>query len=78
MYGETDDFGYNIVKEPVHIHDLNATILQLLGVDHMRLTYRSQGREYRLTDVEGKVVKGFLRSSRSSYVLCACRPQAGE
>ena len=57
-YGETDDFGYNIVKDPVHIHDLNATILSLLGIDHERLTYRSQGRDFRLTDVAGKAVKG--------------------
>ncbi|MGH9255806.1 MAG: DUF1501 domain-containing protein [Vicinamibacterales bacterium] len=60
VYGETDEFGYNIVKDPVHIHDLNATILHLLGIDHERLTYRSQGREFRLTDVAGKVVKGIL------------------
>jgi hypothetical protein len=60
VYGETDDFGYNIVKDPVHIHDLNATILHLLGIDHERLTYRSQGRDFRLTDVAGKVVKGVL------------------
>ena len=59
-YGETDDFGYNIVKDGVHIHDLNATILQLLGIDHQKLTYRSQGRDFRLTDVAGKVVKGIL------------------
>jgi hypothetical protein len=59
-YGETDDFGYNIVKDPVHIHDLNATILHLLGIEHERLTYRSQGRDFRLTDVAGKVVKGVL------------------
>ena len=60
VYGETDDFGYNIVRDPVHIHDLNATILHLLGIDHERLTYRSQGRDFRLTDVAGKVVKGVL------------------
>jgi len=59
-YGETDDFGYNIVKDPVHIHDLNATILHLLGIDHMKLTYRSQGRDFRLTDVHGNVMKGLL------------------
>jgi hypothetical protein len=55
--GETDDFGYNIVKDPVHIHDLNATILHQLGINHERLTYRYQGRDYRLTDVAGIVVK---------------------
>jgi len=59
-YGETDDFSYNIVKDGVHIHDLNATILHLMGIDHERLTYRSQGRDFRLTDVGGKVVKGIL------------------
>jgi hypothetical protein len=59
-YGETDDFCYNITKDPVHIHDLNATILRTLGIDHERLTYRSQGRDFRLTDVSGHVVKGLL------------------
>jgi hypothetical protein len=59
-YGKTDDFSYNVVEDPVHIHDLNATILQQLGVDHERLTYRHQGRDFRLTDVHGTVVKGIL------------------
>ena len=59
-YGETDDFSYNIVKDPVHIHDLNATLLHLLGIDHERLTFRSQGRDFRLTDVHGKVVHAIL------------------
>jgi len=59
-YGETDDFSYNIVENPVHIHDLNATILHLLGIDHERLTFRYQGRDFRLTDVHGKVVKDLL------------------
>jgi hypothetical protein len=59
-YGETDDFSYNIVKDGVHIHDLNATILHLMGIDHEKLTYRSQGRDFRLTDVDGEVVKGIL------------------
>jgi len=59
-YGETDDFSYNIVKDPVHVHDLNATILHLLGVDHTRLTYQYQGRDFRLTDVDGEVVEGIL------------------
>ena len=59
-YGETDDFSYNIVKDPVHVHDLNATILHCMGVDHTKLTYRFQGRHYRLTDVHGEVVKGIL------------------
>jgi hypothetical protein len=60
VLGETDDFSYNIVKDPVHIHDLNATALHLLGLDHTRLTYRFQGRDYRLTDVHGEIVKGML------------------
>ena len=60
VYGETDDFSYNIVENPVHIHDLNATILQQLGIDHERLTFRHQGRDFRLTDVHGEVVKGIL------------------
>lgn len=60
VHGETDDFSYNIVKDPVHIHDLNATALHLLGIDHTRLTYRFQGRDYRLTDVHGKVVRDIL------------------
>ena len=60
VHGETDDFSYNIVKDPVHIHDLNATALHLLGMDHTRLTYRFQGRDYRLTDVHGKVVRDIL------------------
>jgi uncharacterized protein (DUF1501 family) len=59
-YGETDDFCYNITADPVHIHDLNATTLRLLGIDHERLTYRYQGRDYRLTDVAGKVVQPLL------------------
>jgi len=59
-YGETDDFCYNVVRDPVHIHDLNATLLHLMGIDHTRLTYRYQGRDFRLTDVEGNVVKGIL------------------
>jgi len=59
-YGETDDFSYNIVKDPVHVHDLHATILRLLGVDHTKLTYKFQGRHFRLTDVHGNVVKSIL------------------
>ncbi|APW60601.1 hypothetical protein BSF38_02076 [Paludisphaera borealis] len=59
-YGETDDFSYNITKDPVEIYDLNATMLHLLGVDHTRLTYRFQGRDFRLTDVHGKVIKPIL------------------
>jgi hypothetical protein len=59
-YGETDDYSYNIIRDPVHVHDLNATILHCLGLDHTRLTYKFQGRHHRLTDVHGKVVKDIL------------------
>ncbi len=59
-YGETDEFGYNIVKDPVHVHDIQATILHLMGIDHERLTYRDQGRRFRLTDVHGKVVDDII------------------
>src|SRR5579864_980006 len=59
-YGETDDFSYNIVRDPVEVYDLNATILHLLGIDHTRLTFKFQGRDYRLTDVHGSVVKTVL------------------
>lgn len=59
-YGATDDYCYNIAENPVHVHDLNATLLHCLGVEHERLTFRFQGRDYRLTDVEGKVVKDIL------------------
>jgi hypothetical protein len=60
MYGETDDLGFSVAKDKVHVHDLQATILHLLGFDHERLTFRFQGRDYRLTDVHGKVVQGVL------------------
>jgi hypothetical protein len=60
-HGETDDFSYNVAKDPVHVHDLNATILHCLGIDHTKLTYRYQGRDFRLTDVHGKVVTEVLR-----------------
>jgi hypothetical protein len=59
-HGETDDFSYNAVQDPVDVHDLHATILHCLGVDHSRLTYKFQGRHYRLTDVHGKVVRPIL------------------
>ena len=59
-HGETDDYCYNIVRDPVHIHDLNATVLRCLGLDHERFTYRFQGRDYRLTDVHGSVVTSLL------------------
>jgi hypothetical protein len=60
VYGETDPYGYNIVEDPVHVHDLHATILYLLGIDHERLTYKHQGRRYRLTDVHGNVIRPLL------------------
>ena len=59
-YGQTDEFCYNVVENPVHIHDLNATVLRCLGVDHEKLTYRFQGRDFRLTDIHGELVKGIL------------------
>jgi len=59
-YGETCEYGYNVVKDGVHVHDFHATLLHLLGIDHERLTYRFQGRRYRLTDVHGTVVRGML------------------
>ena len=59
-FGETDDFGYNIVKDPVHVHDFQATAMYLLGIDHEKLIFKHQGRRYRLTDVHGKVVKEIL------------------
>jgi arylsulfatase A-like enzyme len=59
-YGKSDDFGFNIAENPVHVHDLNATVLHLLGLDHERLTFKYQGREYRLTDVHGEVVRELL------------------
>jgi len=60
VYGETDEFGYNIIKNPVHVHDFHATMLHLLGLDHERLTYKHLGRRYRLTDVAGTVVKDLI------------------
>ena len=60
VFGETDDYSYNIVRDPVHVHDLNATILHCLGLDHERLTYRHLGRDFRLTDIHGTVVKPIL------------------
>ena len=59
-YGSTDDFGYNVTENPVHIHDVQATILHLLGIDHEQLTFRYQGRRFRLTDVSGQVVRPLL------------------
>ncbi|MCY2998626.1 MAG: DUF1501 domain-containing protein [Planctomycetota bacterium] len=60
VHGQTDEYGYNITQDPVHVHDLNATILHLLGIDHTRLTYRFQGRDYRLTDIHGNLVQSIL------------------
>jgi arylsulfatase A-like enzyme len=60
VHGATDDFGYRAVKNPVHVHDLHATILHLLGFDHTKLTYRHAGRDFRLTDVHGDVVRDIL------------------
>jgi hypothetical protein len=58
--GRTDDLGYNVVEDPVEVHDLHATILHLMGLDHTKLTYKFQGREFRLTDVHGEVVTKLL------------------
>ena len=60
MHGATDDFGYNITEDPVSVHDLHATMLNQLGFDHERLVYRHQGRDFRLTDVAGKVQRALL------------------
>ena len=60
VFGETDDYSYNITRDPVHVHDLQATILNQLGLDHTRLTYRFQGRDFRVTDIHGKVVPEIL------------------
>jgi hypothetical protein len=60
-YGETDDLGINVTSKPVHVHDFQATVLHLLGLNHERLTYRFQGRDFRLTDVHGHVVKEILK-----------------
>ena len=60
VFGQTDDFGWNITADPVHVHDMQATILHLCGIDHTNLTFRYQGRQYRLTDIHGNVVRGIL------------------
>lgn len=60
VHGKTDDYGFNITDSPVHVHDLQATILHLLGIDHKKLTYHFQGRDFRLTDTEGKVVENII------------------
>src|SRR5271157_2419411 len=59
-FGESDDLGFGVVKDKVHVHDLHATLMHLLGFDHTKLIYRFQGRDFRLTDVHGQVVKGLL------------------
>ena len=61
-YGATDELGYAAVENVVHIHDFHATMMHLFGVDHKKLTFKFQGRQYRLTDVHGKVVKGIIQS----------------
>jgi arylsulfatase A-like enzyme len=58
--GQTDELGYNVVEDPVDIHDLHATILQLMGIDHTKLTFKFQGRDFRLTDISGNVIKKLL------------------
>jgi len=60
VYGETDEFGYNIARDPVHVHDFHATILHLMGLNHEQLTFKHLGRRYRLTDVSGELVKGLM------------------
>lgn len=61
-YGETDDLAINVARDPVHVHDLQATVLHLLGIDHERLTFKFQGRDFRLTDVHGEIVQGILKA----------------
>ena len=60
IYGATDDFGFKVAEKPVHVHDLHATVLHLLGLDHEKLTYRYSGRDFRLTDVKGRVVQEII------------------
>lgn len=59
-FGESDELGFNAVEDKAHVHDLHATILHLLGIDHKKLTFRFQGRDFRLTDVHGKLLRGML------------------
>ena len=59
-YGSTDEFGYRVASDGVHVHDFQATVLHLLGIDHTRLTYKFQGRRYRLTDVHGHIMNGII------------------
>ena len=60
QYGKTDEYGYNVVENPVHVHDIQTTLLHLLGIDHKRLTYKYLGREFRLTDIHGNLVPDIL------------------
>ena len=60
MLGATDDFGYNIAEDPISVHDLHATMLHLLGIEHTKFTYRFEGRDYRLTDIHGELVKALV------------------
>jgi hypothetical protein len=60
VYGETDELGYNVAKDPVHIHDFQATVLHLMGLDHEKLIYKHLGRRFRLTDVSGQVIPGLI------------------
>ena len=60
VLGATDDFGYNVTEDPVNVHDFHATLLHLLGIDHKQLTYRFEGRDYRLTDIHGEIVAKLL------------------
>jgi arylsulfatase A-like enzyme len=60
MYGASDEFGMHAIENRVHVHDLHATVLHLLGIDHEKLTYRYSGRDFRLTDVHGEIVRGIL------------------
>jgi hypothetical protein len=60
VIGETDDIGWHVTRDPVHVHDLQATFLHLFGIDHRQLTYRHQGRDFRLTDVGGQLVPKLL------------------
>jgi len=69
VWGETDEFSYNITRDPVHVRDFQATILHQLGLDHERLTYRYAGRDFRLTDVHGHVVKAILLTNRFRLAL---------
>ena len=73
--GQTDELGYNVVEDPVDVHDLHATMLHLLGIDHAKLTYRFQGRDFRLTDVHGKVVQEDPRLGRATSCSLAMSDQ---